>query len=76
MVRLTQRGLSLCVRTRSSLRDLNRLFRFFPALPRWAKLVRPSGAGFSGIARNDKHFELGSCCGVSSKCKEKSAWFG
>jgi hypothetical protein len=22
---------------------------FFPALARWAKLVRPSGAGFSGI---------------------------
>src|SRR5208282_4347273 len=38
---------SLCVRTRSSLRDSNRLVRFFPALKRWAKLDRPSGAGYS-----------------------------
>ena len=31
--------------------------RRFPALARWAKLVRPSGAGFSVFVRNDKQFE-------------------
>jgi len=29
---------------------LESFFPLFPTLPRWAKLVRPSGTGFSGIA--------------------------
>src|SRR5450759_130019 len=34
----------MCVRTGSSLRDLSHFFYFFPALKRWAKLGRTSGA--------------------------------
>ncbi len=35
------------MRTRSSLRDLNHVLHLFPALKRWAKFGRPSGAEFS-----------------------------
>ena len=37
----------VCLRTRLSFRDLNHYLHFPPALKPWAKLVRPSGAGFS-----------------------------
>jgi hypothetical protein len=37
--------------TQSSLRDSNYSDRLYPALRRWARLVRPSGAGFSGVKK-------------------------
>jgi hypothetical protein len=37
---------SVCVRTRSSLRDFESILPLYPALKRWAKLGRPSGAEF------------------------------
>jgi hypothetical protein len=36
--------------TGPSLRDLNHFLRLFPALKRWAKLGRPSGAGLSSTS--------------------------
>jgi len=40
-----------CVRENSVVPPgLESLVPLFPALPRWAKLVRPCGAGFSGIS--------------------------
>ena len=41
------RPFRVCVRTGSSLRDLGHSSHLFPALKRWAKLVRPSRAVLS-----------------------------
>src|SRR6266478_8917704 len=48
-----------CTGTRSSLRDLNPFSPAYPALKRWAKLGRPSGAGAPVTPRGLLLFVLG-----------------
>ena len=46
---------------------------FFPALPRWAKLGRPCGAGFSGISSLQLGWKLSirGCSGMATVCSTR-----
>ena len=59
----------------TSLRDLNQLVHFYPALKRWAKLVRPSGAEFSTFGFVNEYGPIAiRPCFSSKHCREFGIW--